>query len=411
MDKESPDVQIRVSPRTGQKTWRVRVMVQGRRVSRTVDWEPTARDHGRKKALAVATGLREEVRQQVAHHVRPVRHTTARYLREWLDNESPRLKPTTRASYRNSIEKHLIPQVGSIPVAKLAPATLERAWTAIATDEAATPGQEKRRTAAYARTVLRKALQDAFRLGLITYNPVDRTKAPPARPKRAIIPFTREEVETLIDVAPARWQPLLTMVAWTGLRRGEVAGLQWEDWDEAAGTLQVRRSVVVVDGATVVQDGSTYAATKTRAGLRTMTLPLRAQTALTRQRSWVAAQQQHAGALWHDEGWVFPTQSGRVLHPRNVARAYEQARDAAHLRPESFHALRHHAVSVLLGLGVSLEIVAKWIGHGSRAVTADTYGHLLPEVNQDVARRVDADDDARLAEQVRRGGRRPAPAG
>jgi hypothetical protein len=51
-------------------------------------------------------------------------------------------------------------------------------------------------------------------------------------------------------------------------------------------------------------------------------------------------------------------------------------------------------VSVLIGLGISLEIVAKWIGHGSRAVTADTYGHLLPEVNQDVAHRID-DWDAR----------------
>lgn len=398
----------------GAQVWRLEVYVDGRRVVRTVDAHPTRRDPtGRIEAEAAWRQLREEVRQQVDRHQQPSRQRTGDYLTKWLATERPRLKPTTFASYRQVVTHYLIPHLGLIPLTKLAPATLERTWTAIAQEGVDDPGLEKRRTAAYVRTVLRKALQDAFRLGLLPYNPVDRTKAPPPRPKRPVVPFTREEVEALIAAAPDRWQPLLTLVAWTGLRRGEVTGLQWGDWDEARGTLQVRRSVVVVEGSPVVQDGSTYAATKTRAGLRTMTLPRRAQAALVHQRAWVAEQQTLAGSEWHDEGWIFPTQTGRVLHPRNVARAYEQARDAAHLRHESFHGLRHHAVSVLIGLGISLEIVAKWIGHGSRAVTADTYGHLLPEINQDVARRIDAWDAMHrkgAGEGRTETGQRPSPA-
>jgi integrase len=109
-----------------------------------------------------------------------------------------------------------------------------------------------------------------------------------------------------------------------------------------------------------------------------------------------------AGSAWDEQGWVFPalgpgrtkggevTTPGGMLHPRNVARAFEKARDKAGLRRESFHSLRHFSVSVQLGAHVPLEIVSKRIGHGSRAVTADTYGHLLPEGDQEAAARVDA---------------------
>lgn len=253
--------------KNGAQVWRLEVYVDGRRVVRTVDAHPTRRDPtGRVEAEAAWRQLHEEVRQQVDWHQQPSRQRTGDYLTKWLATESGRLKPTTLASYRNVVTHHLIPHLGPVPLTKLSPATLERTWTAIAQGGATDVTQEKRRTATYARTVLRKALQDAFRLGLIPYNPVDRTQAPPARSKRAIVPFTREEVEALIVAAPDRWQPLLTLVAWTGLRRGEVAGLQWSDWDEVNGTLQARRSVVVVDGLSLVQDGSAYAATKTRAG-------------------------------------------------------------------------------------------------------------------------------------------------
>ena len=368
--------------RDGSQVWRLEVYDHGRRAVRTIDAVQHKRDLGRKEAEEAWRSLRDEVRQHRLQHIHPSRQGTASYLTGWLAREVARLKPTTLAGYRVIIERHLIPQIGHIPVNDLAPLTLQGLWDSIA-------DQGHVRTAILARTILHKALQDGVRLGVVTANVVDRTLAPSATVRRQIQPFTWTEIEALIATAPDRWRPLLTFAALTGLRRGEICALRWADWDRENRTVVVRRSAVVVNGKPVIQDGSDRPATKTRAGLRRLSLPERAHQALVEQRRWADAMQATANDEWDDTGWIFSTRMGGLLHPRNIARAYENARSAAGLRPESFHALRHFAASMMIGMGIPVEIVSKRLGHGSRAVTVDTYGHLLPEVDQAAADHID----------------------
>lgn len=96
--------------------------------------------------------------------------------------------------------------------------------------------------AAYMRTVLRVALTDAVRLGIMAANPCDRVKAPRQKP-RQVEAFTPTQLAVLFDAAQGtRVEHLLPLAAYTGLRRGELAGLKWEDVDLARGTLTVRRN-------------------------------------------------------------------------------------------------------------------------------------------------------------------------
>lgn len=372
------NIHLRVNG-SGERVWRLEVFVKGRRAVRTLDADARAVEgHPPKAVQAAWHTLHEEIKAQVLGHVAPSRQPMEQYLKGWLDGGRARWKPTTYALYRHIVETHLIPSLGRVSLAETHPAVLQTLWDGLAAAGTV-------RTAALARTICRKAFQDAYRLGVVVTNPVDRTQAPVQAAKRPVEPFTLAEVERLLRAAGPRWRPLLEFAAFSGLRRGEICGLHWSDYDAATGLLAVVRSVVMVDGKPMVQE-----TTKTQAGRRRFVLPDRAQAALQTQRAWWTAAREAAGDAWQsDAGWMFCTRNGGVLSPRHVARAFEHARNAAGLPHQPFHSLRHFAVSVQLGAGVPLEVVSKRIGHGSRAVTADTYGHLLKEADEKAAQRID----------------------
>lgn len=357
-----------------------------------------------------------EIDEQGAMFVRPVKDSVADYLNRWLTSKASDLRPSTAESYERMIRCHIVPAIGAVPLAELPPAVIQSMVDAMRAGTGPEGRVESPRTCSYVRTVLRIALQDAVRLGELPLNPVDRTRAPKQSP-RQVQAFTVEEGETLFARAQStRLGPLLRFTFFSGLRRGEVLGLKWSDVDMVAGTVAVRRSRVAVAGKGLVQDP------KTVAGIRVIVIPGPALEALRAQESQQTEDREAAGDLWRDEGWVFATAEGRALSPTNVSRDFRRLRDSAPCpgcqRPTSpmetggteyhcrycgrewqggtvlprlpFHALRHSAVSVQLAAGVPLEIVSKRIGHKRLGLTADTYGHLMPEANQAAADAVDA---------------------
>ncbi len=272
---------------------------------------------------------------------------------------------------------HIVPALGAVRLADLSPAAVQ-GWVD------GMRGRVSARTASYARTVLRIALQDATMLGMVAANPVDRTRGPKQEPRK-VAAFTLAECEALFDRAEgSRMEPLLRFAAYSGMRRGEVLGLRWTDVDMQAGAVSVRQSRVALAGKTTVH------APKTEAGMRTITVPGAAMDALRARWAQQAADRLKAGAAWRDEGWVFATAAGGPLDPNHASRDFRRLRDAAGLPKEPFHALRHTAVSVQFATHVSPEVVSKRIGHKRTALTMDVYGHMLPQADQEAAGKVDA---------------------
>ena len=112
---------------------------------------------------------------------------------------------------------------------------------------------ESPRSVQFTRAVLRAALHDAVRLGVLGANPLDRTKAPKQRPRK-VVAYTVERAEALFAAGDAtRWGPLVRFLATTGLRRGEALGLKWSDVN-ANNVLTVRRIVAEAGGTVYVQD-------------------------------------------------------------------------------------------------------------------------------------------------------------
>lgn len=357
-----------------------------------------------------------------ARFVAPSNEKLGDYLTRWLEGRRAGkrpLRPTSHASYDQMIRCHIIPALGNVALDALSP-VMVNAWlddmaagrgaeVKIDKDGKVTPKPVSPRTASYARTVLRIALQDAVKLGQVAQNVVDRTDAPKQEP-REVGAFTLAQGQALFAEADrTRYGQLLRFVMFSGLRRGEALGLKWSDTNTETGAVTVRRTRVALSGGALVQEKA-----KTNSGLREVRLPAPALDALKAQRKAQVDDKRRAlktGTPYQDEDWVFATAEGHGLNPKNVSRDFRRIRDLAgapaglparearkYLKdhPEAalpelpLHATRHTAVTLMLAAGIDLPTISKLIGHKRYAFTVDRYGHLSEEAAQGAADRMTA---------------------
>lgn len=345
------------------KAWQVQVRVG--RDPRTGKWiRKSATADTKAAAEKLERQLLAEAEESRAHFVEPSGETLAGYLAGWMARERPRLRPATRASYDNAL-KHIIPALGSAKLADLSPRKVQ----------AFLDGMGARRVTELARLVLVSALGDAERLGAVAVNVAKRTEAPyRAAPKRTS--FTREEAVALVQAcAGTRYGHAIALALWTGLRRGEICGLRWEDVDWDAPSVAVRRSILE-DGAGRWVEGRP----KTAAGEREVPLIPQAVAVLKAQRVALAA----TGAV-PVAGWVFTAEGGGPARPRSLTVAVGRATARTGLPDLPMHSLRHTTASLLLSAGVPAEQAAKMMGHRSLAVFYRTYADLLRPAAQDAA--------------------------
>ena len=296
--------------------------------------------------------------------------TVGAWLEEWLSDVKAfdGTRPATLAAYRFIATRYITPVIGAIALDKLGPADVQRLLAAARRENPSAS------TLRHVHGVLRNALNDAERLELVPRNVARAVKSPPLnRGERRSL--TTEEARRFLDVvARERLEALFVVAMTTGLRRGELLGLRWDDVDLDQGLLHVRRSLQRVDGALRIMEP------KTARSRRTVPLPASAVAALRRHRSRQGEERLLAGALWRDSGIVFASTIGTLLEPRNVNRRFEVLRDRAALPWLRLHDLRHACATLLLAQGVDPRTIMELLGHSAIGVTMNTYTHVLPEV-------------------------------
>lgn len=245
-----------------------------------------------------------------------------------------------------------------------------------------------RRMIVQAAATLRVILGVGVEWSLIEGNPARRLRLPrpdPSQRAAAERVIGREDLEALVAAAgDERTASLLRVVGETGLRRGEVSGLQWDDVDLPGRRLEIRRQVVqerLPDG------GHRKVVTGPKAGrARRVAISSGLSGALG---EWfrVSVTEGGADAL----GYVWPGRDGGPMRDRSLARALERACARAGLiddegRPlVSPHRLRHSSASVMIREGVPLTVVAAQLGHADPAITARIYAHLVEDRDLDLA--------------------------
>jgi len=325
-----------------------------------------------------------ELRSQLDRGLAPVRtDTVAAYMVGWLEREKQRIRPSTWRGREMHVRVYIVPAGGTIPLAKLMPAHVER-MTADLVASGRSP-----RTASHARVTLRRALSDAVRDGLVHRN-VAALARPPRVVRRTIEPgrdyLDAAQLRRLLVVAAEyRIGALVTVAATTGLRQGELLGLSWDDVDWEGGTLTVRRTMARAWGG-----GYELSAPKTNRSRRAVNLAAVTVAALRREEREQDAARHLVGTAWQDtDRLAFTDAVGRPLYPTAVHRAYRELLTAAGLPMMPFHGLRHSTATALLSAGVPLRVVSDLLGHSGIAITADYYAHVERDLRRDAADAMD----------------------
>ncbi|MBX3439489.1 MAG: site-specific integrase [Planctomycetaceae bacterium] len=296
------------------------------------------------------------------------RMTVGEWLRHWLDTiAKPKLRPLTYRSYESIIRGRLIPHIGHLQLVKLSPVHVQSMQTELS---GLAPASRVKTHA-----VLRKSLSVALRQGLVTRNVCDAVEQPRGR-RVEMKTLTADQADELIAAAEGtEYGALIILAIGTGLRQGELFGLQWGDMDAEKGTLTVQRSLIELPA------GHEFGPPKSRKGLRTVSLPAMAIEALAEHRAKMLAK----GWAAKDHLTFCDTAGGPIRKSNFMRRYFHPLLKAAGVPTVRFHDLRHTSATLMLADGVHPKIVQERLGHSQISLTLDTYSHVLPEMDQAAA--------------------------
>jgi integrase len=302
------------------------------------------------------------------------KQTVGEYLATWLDGAAHSLAPRTLTRYRIHITHSLTPSLGRIRLAKLTPQPIQALYTRKLAEDVAPA------TVRQMHAVLRRALGEAARLGLIQRNVATLVKVPrAARPEMHVL--TPEETNILLAaVEEDRLEALYVLAVRQGLRLGELLALRWADVDlrGRSPALHVRSTLRYVNGDEYYFEPPKTAKSRRRIRLGTVELE-----ALRAHRARQLEERLAAGVAWRDDDLVFCTPHGVAINGNHLSgRDFQALLKRAGLPRIRFHDLRHTCATLLLRQGVNPKIVQELLGHSTVAMTLDRYSHFLPDMQQ-----------------------------
>jgi integrase len=335
----------------------------------------------------LAKALRD---QQQGVFVEPHKLILSEWLDKWLwDYKKPRLRSTTFDNYEMLIRCHLKPALGNMALRTLRPEHLQHFY-----NEKGKEGLSPR-SVQLMHTVLHGALSQAEKNQLVARN-VSKLTERPQGVRRDVQTLTADQVAT--SLLPALKDDRLFAVIYlafgTGLRRGELLALRWQDVDLKEGVLQVRQTLARVN--TYDEKGGMkktqliFQEPKTAQSRRYVPIPEACMVALNRHRAQQAEERLLLGPGYEDHGLVVCQPDGRPIDPRNFLRYFKKILKQAGLPDIRLHDARHTFATMMLELGESPKTVQTMLGHSRVGITLDIYTHVSLELEKKAAAKLNA---------------------
>ena len=301
------------------------------------------------------------------------------WLTYWYENHSkPKIRPTTQETYESRIRLHIIPEIGDIPLNKLTQNDLQQFYGRLKksgrkrfTDKYGEGLSDRmvRMCHATCRSALEKAVQD----GLIRVNPAIGCKLPPKKAREMQV-LTREELQRfLIQAKFEGYYEVFLLDLATGLRRGELMALQWDDLNFKTGVLNVNKQVYDVRGQLQISTP------KTKNSVRKIVLPPAVVEVLREYKKTV------------DSRWMFPSpvKADRPITPGVARRRLQTILERADCKRVRFHDLRHTFATLALENGMDVKTLSAMLGHVSAVTTLDIYTHITGDMQRAAAASID----------------------
>ena len=297
----------------------------------------------------------------------------------WYKNYvSFNLKKTTLSGYRNVIYNHIIPTLGEFPLEDLTPEIFQKFIT-----EKKANGRlqyENKLGKGLSDRMIRlifivskMSLNKAIEVGLLYKNPLEELKAPPKSTKEMQVLSQEELYRFLLQAKYDDYFEIILLALTTGMRRGEILGLKWEDINFETGELHICRQVTCADGKVMVS------IPKTKTSERTIILPESVLGVLSNYKTTINSE------------WLFPSPLNNDLprEPTSVYKKTQRILERAGCKKVRFHDLRHTFATNALASGVDIKTLSLMIGHVSAETTINVYLHSTIEMKKIAADKID----------------------
>lgn len=336
----------------------------------------------KKSAEAVRARLVHEL--TTGYYVEPSRMLFNEWLNDyWLPTHRTRIKKTTLRAYQSAIKHHINPSLGGVAVGKLSPQMLNNLYQQLLKGgNRRTGGPLAPASVNGVHLVIRKALGDAEDAGLIPRNPAVKAKPPRSEAHTHELRYwTPLELRHFLELIEGhRFEAAFHVLAMTGARRGEVAGLRWIDVDLKGARITIRQALIALEGEIYVSSPKSS---------RGRTIDLDRETVKRLEAHRDRQQLQKAAHRhWHDSGYVFVRDDGSLINPNTLTHAFRWAVDASDLPRIRLHDLRHTHASIAVKAGVPIGVVSERLGHASPEFTLHRYSHVMPGMQRDAADRI-----------------------
>jgi len=320
--------------------------------------------------------------------VEPSKMTVGEYLADWLElKKTLGLSPNTWEGYEVICRRHLIPAFGQILLQKLRPDHIESYYSSLLNGgrQDKKPGGLSPKTIANIHGVLSKAYSDALKKRHISWDPTEAVETPKIE-EQEVAALTKQELAVVLNAFQGRTHyPIILLAAMTGMRRGEVLGLQWQNTNLDEGWIYVKHSLAEIKGRLFLKEP------KTKASRRRINIPDIVVQELRRWKAKQSLMRVQLGLGKDENDLVFTTLKGGMMAPSIITAEFGEVIRTLGITVTPFHGLRHTHTTHLLSDGVPLhEVVAK-LGHSNANQTLNRYAHVIPQTQSQSAQKYGAE--------------------
>ena len=340
-------------------SWRAQISIDGERLSYTADSRAECNDWLRRTMDLVDQGMTFQSRNL----------SLQEYLQDWFRVKKTTIKTKTAYDYERNINKYLIPNLGNIKLKDLTTYQVTRFYAKLIDNEIGT------RTVHYVHGILRSALQEAVRSGIIGRNPCIGAMLPRRSQKEMQVLTETQVTQFLIATESSRYKALYQLAITTGMRYSELIGLKWTDIDWEKGTVKIQRQLQYLP-----KKGYKFTEPKTRSGTRTIMIGETTLKILNEHHKKYASQDKSG------ENLIFINGIGTQIYFKRFYKDFKRVLHTAELPEIRFHDLRHTAATLMISNGIPVLIVSKILGHSQPSVTMNIYAHASVEMQSEAAR-------------------------
>lgn len=361
----------------------------------TVGFDPGT---GKQVQKSVSGKTQKEVAQKLKEltaaldagtYIAPSKVTVGQWLDVWQEDYLVNVRPSTVTSYEATIRNHIKPRIGAIRLEALTTHDIQEFYNSLRL-----PSENRKalsaKTIKNIHGILHHALQQAMLNNYIRTNPSNSCVIPRAT-KKKVKPLNEYQIADFLKAIKGhKYESMFLVALFTGIRQGEVCGLQWECVDFDDGTILIDKQLQSLRGKTR-GDSEKYTLVPTKNGKeRTITAAPYVMELLWKTKQRQNADRKLWGTAFQENDLVFTDELGNRITPQALYRAFKIIVTESGMPMVRFHDLRHSYAVISLKSGDDVKTVQENLGHATAAFTLDTYGHVTEKMKKDSANRMEA---------------------